>query len=521
MNLHYYQPEKAKNEGLIETDIAIFGATSAGVVAAIQARRMGKRAVLLEAGGHLGGMTTGGLSRTDSGRKRYVGGLSRSFYEACGAHYGKREEWNFEPHVASGIFRKWLEEAEVLVYFHQYLKFVICEGAQIKEMVMESGLRLRAAVFLDCSYEGDLMAGAGVTYTVGREGNAKYEELYNGNSIAVIHQFDRFVDPYRVPGDPASGLLPGIEEEFPADPDEGDERIQAYNFRLCLTRNPNNQIPFEKPEGYNEEDYELLVRYYATGWQEELIRFDPIQGDKVDMNNHGAFSTDYIGGNYGWPNGTYAEREKIFQNHVRYQKGLMWFRANSSRVPWDVREKISAWGLTADEFRETGGWSPQLYIREARRMQSEVVITDHHCLGIHRVDDPIAMGSYQMDSHNCRRLVFMGRVMNEGDVQARVRPYGISWRSIIPQRGEVTNLLVPVCLSASHIAYGSIRMEPIFMILGQSAATAAVLAMEEGCAMQELSYERLRDQLEEEGQVLDEEMSIGSHSSLSLSGAGS
>lgn len=501
MNVHYYEPERANKTGLLETDIAIFGATSAGVAAAVQARRMGKSVILLEAGGHLGGMTTGGLSRTDSGNKDCVGGIARSFYQTCGKHYGKAEEWKFEPHVATQVFQDWLETANVPVYYYQYLRGVVKEGARLCEIVMESGLRVRARQFIDCSYEGDLMAASGVSYTVGREGNARYGELYNGGSIAVIHQFDRFVDPYHVPGNPDSGILPGIDPHPPADPLDADKRIQAYNFRLCLSNDPTNRIPFEKPENYNERDYELLARYFEAGWMDELIRFDAIQGGKVDMNNHGAVSTDFIGGNYNWPEGSYCEREQIFQNHVRYQQGLMWFRANNPRVPVSTREKIRQWGLAADEFIATDGWSPQLYVREARRMQSDLVITDHYCLGSRSADDPIAMGSYQMDSHNCRRLVYQDRVLNEGDVQARVHPYGISWRAICPRRQEADNLLVPVCLSASHIAYGSIRMEPIFMALGQSAATAAVLALEDG-PLHELSYENLRIQLELDGQVL-------------------
>ncbi len=502
MNIHYYEPQKADKSGLIETEIAIFGATSAGVTAAIQASRMGKKVVILEAGGHLGGLTTGGLSRTDSGKKYFVGGLSREFYRACGKHYGKEEEWNFEPHVASRIFRNWLDEADVPVFYYQYLQSVQKEGRQIKEIQMESGLRVRAKIFLDCSYEGDLMAASGVSYHVGREGNARYGELYNGNSFAIIHQFDRFVDPYKTPGDSSSGLLSGIEDAPPMDPLFEDHRIQAYNFRLCLTQNPDNRITFEKPEGYCEEDYELLARYFEAGWAEEFIRFDPLQGEKVDMNNHGAFSTDYIGANYGWPNGSYAEREKIFQNHLRYQKGLMYFRSHSSRVPAETREKMLTWGLAADEFTQTANWPPQLYIREARRMISEIVVTDRYCLGIKPAEEIVGVGSYQMDSHNCRRLVYQGRVMNEGDVQARVHPYGIPWKSILPREEEAENLLVPVCVSASHIAFGSIRMEPVFMILGQSAATAAALALEEGCSLHNLPYNKLHTQLEKDGQIL-------------------
>ncbi len=498
----YYQPDKATRSGLLEVDLAIFGATAAGVVAAVQARQMGRSVALLEAGGHLGGMTTGGLSRTDSGDSRLIGGLSRAFYRACGSFYGKEEEWKFEPKVASAVFRQWLEETGVEVLFYQYLRGVTKEGAKLIELVTESGLRVRAKSFLDTSYEGDLLAAAQVSHHIGREGNARYGELYNGCSLAVIHQFDRAVDPWCRPGDPASGLLPGIDPLPPADPLEEDQRIQAYNFRLCLSADPSNQIAFERPPGYDARDYELLARYFAAGWVDELIRFDPIQGNKADLNNHGAFSTDYIGANYRWPAGTYAEREAIFADHLRYQKGLMWFRANDPRVPLATREQIRRWGLAADEFTATDGWPPQLYIREARRMMGEEVVTDHHCLGSRQTQEPVAIGSYQMDSHNCRRLVWQGRVLNEGDLQARVHPYGIPWGSLLPRRHEAENLLVPVALSASHIAFGSIRMEPVFMILAQSAATAALLALDRGCPLHELPYDALRAQLLADGQVV-------------------
>ncbi|HWL53431.1 MAG TPA: FAD-dependent oxidoreductase [Chthoniobacteraceae bacterium] len=503
MKPRYYQPELAAATGFVTVDIGIFGATSAGFSAALQASRMGKKVVILEAGGHLGGMTTGGLSRTDSGRKHLVGGIAREVYRAFGKPYGREEEWLFEPRVARRVFEEWLRDAGVPVYFHQYLKAVRKEGERLTEVVTESGLRLAAKIFIDASYEGDLMAAAGASFTTGREGNRRYGELYNGSFVSLHHQFDRHVDPYVVPGDPSSGLLPGIEAGPLTSPAEPDHRIQAYNFRLCVTREASNRIPFEKPEGYDPMEYELLARFFQKGWEEHFMRFDPIAGHKVDMNNYGPVSTDYIGGNFGWPQGSYAEREAIFQDHVRYQKGLLWFRCHDPRVPKEAREALNAWGLAKDEFSETGGWPPQLYIREARRLLAEVVMTDHHCLGIEAVDDPVAVASYQMDSHNCRRFVQNGRVLNEGDVQVRVRPYGISYRSIVPLRREVGNLLVPVCLAASHIAYGSIRMEPVFMVLGQSAATAAVLAIDHRVALHDLPFEELRAQLEKDGQVLD------------------
>ncbi len=503
MNPRYYEPEKAANPRLLEADIGIYGATSAGIVAAIQARRMGKSVVLLEAGGHIGGMTTGGLSRTDAGRKHLLGGIAREAYRAFGKVYGKEEEWLFEPHVAQAVFNQWLENAEIPLFRYQYLSNVRKDGSRIKEIECESGLRLRAKVFLDTSYEGDLLARAGVRFVVGREGNNCYNELYNGSFIALHHQFDRPIDPYLIPGQPESGLLPGIDPTPLSHPGEADARVQAYNFRLCITEDPANQRPFPKPEGYDALDYELLGRVFDTGWQEEFIRFDPIAGNKVDLNNYGPVSTDWIGGSWGWPLGSFAEREAIFQAHIRYQQGLLWFRANDPRVPAAEREKIRRWGLAQDEFCESGGWPPQLYVREARRMLGQSVLTEHQCLGAAAVKDPVAVGSYQMDSHNCRRWVQHGRVLNEGDVQLRVHPYGISWRTLLPHPQEASNLIVPVCLSASHISWGSVRMEPVFMALGQSAATAAALSLDAGCAPHALAYSELRAQLLADGQILD------------------
>lgn len=501
--LRYYQPEKAERKGLLDTDICIYGATAGGISAALQAHRSGKKVVLLEPEGHVGGMTASGLSLTDSGIKDSIGGLARDFYRECGEHYGAEEEWKFEPHVATGVFLGWLREAGIEVHFHQYLAHAVKEEGMLTEIVLESGLRVRARMFLDCTYEGDLMAAAGVSYAVGRESNDLHGETYNGVQIAKNHQFNLRVDPYVIPGDPSSGLLPGIEAGSLADEGTGDHRVQAYNFRLCLTRNPQNRIPFAQPEGYDEREYELLARYYEAGWKDELRKFDPIRGEKVDMNNYGGISSDFIGRNFAWPEATYAEREVMFQEHVRYQQGLLWFRANDARVPRQTREAVARWGLAADEFTETGGWPPRLYVREARRMKSDLVMTDRHCFGHDIVDDPIGMASYTLDSHNCRRFVQDGCVLNEGNVEVRVSPFPIGWRSIRPRREEVGNLLVPVCLSASHIAFGSIRMEPVFMILGQSAAIAACLALDSRCAVQELPYPAIREELLRHGQVLE------------------
>ncbi|KPV52061.1 xanthan lyase [Kouleothrix aurantiaca] len=505
MNLYYYRAGSAPAEArTLDADLCVVGATAAGVAAAVAATRLGRTAVLIEHGGAVGGMTAGGLSMTDIGNKRAIGGLSREFYRRCGAHYGEAEEWRFEPHVASAVLADLLAEAGVTLFTRQPLAGVEMDGQRITSITTEGGLTVRARMFLDTSYEGDLLARAGVSYTVGRESNAQYGETLNGVQIHPTHQFDLPVDPYITPGDPASGLLPGIEAAPAEPPGTGDHRVQAYNFRLCLTRAPGNRISFEKPDGYDRREYELLARYFAAGWGAEVFRkFDPIRGEKVDMNNHGGLSSDFIGRNYAYPEASYAERERIFQAHVTYQQGYMWFMANDPAVPPAIRERWAEWGLAADEFTATGGWPHQLYVREARRMLGDYVMTEHDCRGATAADDVVALAAYTMDSHNCRRFVRDGRVWNEGDVQvAGFPPYPISYRAIVPRRGECENLLVPVCLSSSHIAYGSIRMEPVFMILGQSAAAAANLAIAGGCAVQDVPYSQLREQLQRDGQVL-------------------
>jgi hypothetical protein len=391
------------------------------------------------------------------------------------------------------------------LHLREFVQSVRRDGERLVSLTTESGLTVTAKIFIDCSYEGDLMARANVSYHVGREDNSVYGETLNGVEVRNSHQFKHATDPYKVPGDPGSGLLPGIDARGPLPNGTGDRRVQAYNFRLCLTQQPENRLPWEKPEGYDPQDFELLARYIAAGGINEIYgKFDKLQGNKVDKNNHGAISTDFIGQNWDYPEGDYARREEIFQAHVKWHRGFFWFLCNDERVPRDAREWMSSWGLCRDEFPETGGFSHQLYVREARRMVSDYVATEADCVHARSIEDSVGLGAYNMDSHNCRRFVEDGNVRNDGDVQVPPSgPYAISYRSIVPHAGECPNLLVPVCLGASHIAYGSIRMEPVFMILGQSAALAASLAINESCpSLQELPYERLRPLLEQAGQVL-------------------
>jgi FAD dependent oxidoreductase len=503
--LHYYAPHGQNTAcSNYEVDLCIYGGTAAGVMAAVQAARVGMRAVVIENSNHLGGITAAGLGWTDFGNKTTVGGLALEFYRSIGRHYGKSEEWRFEPHVAEAVFEAWLKEAGIPVLRREYLAAVRMTGGRIESLQLESGSVVQAKIFIDATYEGDLFARAGVRHMVGREGNSVYGETVNGMQIHQKHQFDYAVDPYRIEGAPGSGLLPGIESVDDYAQGAGDQRIQAYNFRMCLTNDPDNRRPFIQPPGYSRNHYELLSRYLRGGWKEVFAKFDLIPGRKTDTNNHGAVSTDFIGQNHAWPNASYAFREKIFQSHVTYQQGLQWFLTHDASVPASIREAYAQWGLPRDEFMETGGWPHALYIREARRMIGDYVMTEHDCRGNRQAGDPVGLGAYGMDSHHCRRLAIKGRVWNEGDVQAAgFPPYGISWRSLIPSRGECSNLIVPVCVSASHIAYGSIRMEPVFMVLGQSAAIAAKLILAENCAVQDLPYATLREQLLRAGQVLN------------------
>lgn len=517
----------------ITHDIVVYGGTSGGVAAAVQAARMGKAVILIEPSRFLGGLTTGGLGATDIGNKRAIGGVSREFYQRVKRHYAEpgawtqqtRESyfsvrphgqaaeedamWTFEPHVATAIINGMVTEAKVSVVLGERLDLaagVVKEGTRISRIVMESGRQFSGKMFIDATYEGDLMAKAGVSYHVGREPNAKYGETINGLQLAgaAKHQFVRNVDPYVVPGDPASGRLAGVNPT-PTEPDgSGDHRIQAYNFRMCNTSDPRNRVPFPKPADYDERRYELLLRNFEAGDNRHPWNPVVMPNLKTDTNNNFAVSTDHIGMNYAYPDGDYATRDRIRHEHEIYQKGLMWTLANHPRVPENTRRAYAKWGLARDEFTENGNWPRQLYVREARRMVSGYVMCEKNCKRAEVVPDSVGMGAYNMDSHHTQRVVSKeGFVRNEGDIQIGTKPYPISYRSIRPEATECSNLLVPVCLAASHIAYGSIRMEPVFMVMGQSAATAAALAIETNTSVQGLDYGLLRDRLRKDGQVLD------------------
>ena len=521
-----------------EYDVVVYGGTSAGIAAAVQAKRMGKTVILIEQTSRIGGLTTGGLGQTDIGNKAAIGGFSREFYEGIKRYYDNPENWKqqerdeyidggqtrteagepamwtFEPSAALKVYHDFIAKENVEVVYNQKLdraNGVSKIDGKIQSIRMLSGEEYHGKMFIDATYEGDLMASTGVSYTVGRESNAQYKETLNGVHTkltdttmtglparnAINHNFVDGVDPYIVKGDPSSGLLPHINPDGPGIEGGGDDKVQAYCFRMCLTDDPENRIPFEKPATYNEMEFELLLRNYEAGEAGFPWINSAMPNRKTDTNNRTGFSTDYIGQNYTYPDASYEEREQIIERHREYQKGLMWTLAYHPRMSEHIRNGVSRWGTCKDEFERGDGWQQQLYIREARRMIGPYVMTQYNCEGLEVVDDVVGLAAYGMDSHNIQRYVNEnGWVKNEGNVEARVAaPYPISYRSIIPKAEECTNLLVPICLSATHIAFGSIRMEPVFMVLGQSAATAACLAIDAKQNVQAVDYEALKSKL--------------------------
>lgn len=496
----------------LEYDICVYGGTSSGVIAAYSAAMQGKTVVVVEPGHRAGGLSSGGLGQTDIGNKQAVEGLSLDFYRRVGQHYGELEKWIFEPKVALGIFNDYIERGGVdMLYGHRILS-ADKHGTRIESIrLQDTGNPLgrtvvRAKQYIDSSYEGDLMARAGVSYVVGREDNDLYGETWNGVHMRPTHQFPDGVDPYVIKGDSTSGLLWGISDGTLAPEGSGDDKVQAYNFRICLTDVPENSLPIERPADYDPARYELLLRLIEARGSDDLnsyIIMSHMPNRKTDINNNGGFSTDMIGMNHHYPEASYRQREKIFDEHLSYTLGLLYFLGHDERVPETMRREMLRWGLPKDEYTDNGHWTPQLYIRESRRMVGEYVATQADCENRTTVEDGVGMAAYTMDSHNCQRIVIhkdgKAMVKNEGDVQIGIgSPYPVSYRSITPKREECTNLLVPVCLSASHIAYGSIRMEPVFMVLGQSAAKAACLAIDNNTDVQKIDVAQIQRMYDED-----------------------
>ncbi|MRG43848.1 FAD-dependent oxidoreductase [Chitinophaga sp. SYP-B3965] len=487
--------------GKEKVDVCIYGGTSAGVIAAYTAKMMGRSVLLLEPGKHLGGLTSGGLGYTDIGNKYAIRGLSLDFYRRIGQHYGKFEQWIFEPHVAESLFQDYISRAKVKVMYDQRITNATKVQQKITSITLEGGLEVEAKMYIDCSYEGDLMAKAGVSFTIGREANSQYGEKYNGVQLADGHQFPDGIDPYKTPGDPKSGLLWGISPAVLEATGSGDKCVQAYNYRICLSNDPANMVPITKPDNYDPAHYELLARLIKA--QPEKLTFSDyfivsrMPNNKTDINNRNGFSTDMIGMNYDYPAADYATRAKIIKEHEDYTKGLLYFMGNDPRVPEQIRTSISKWGYPKDEYTDNGNWSPQLYIREARRLVGQYVMTQANCTGKTVVTDGVGMAAYTMDSHNTQRLVVNGMVKNEGNVEVGgFPPYPVGYAALIPKTEDCSNLLVPVCLSATHIAYGSIRMEPVFMALAQSTAIAADLAITNKQTVQQVNADKIREVLQ-------------------------
>ena len=497
-------PAKAQVKDVDNVDICIYGGTSAGVIAAYTAKKLGKTVILIEPGGRLGGVTTGGLGQTDIGNKYAVKGLSLDFYRRIGQHYGKFEQWTFEPHVAKELFEAYIKDANIKVMYHHRLIALHSAEGVIKTITVENAIQpsnstnriIRAKMFIDCSYEGDLMAKSGVSYSVGRESNSDYNETYNGVQLKDKHQFPDGIDPFKIPGKKESGLVWGISNGSLAPAGSGDKKVQTYNIRVCFTNNPSNRIAITQPDDYNPDRYELLLRVLEKKPVKNIggmMALSLMPNNKTDINNNGAFSTDMIGENWDYPEADYNKRIEIQKAHDNYVKGFFYFIGHDPRMPLHLRNEMLQWGYPKDEYIENNNWTPQMYVRETRRMVGEYVMSQANCEGKELVKDGIGLAAYTMDSHNCQRIVVNGMVKNEGDVQVGgFDPYPISYRSIIPQKKECKNLLVPVCLSATHIAYGSIRMEPVFMVLAQSSAVAASLSIDNKKSVQEVNVSQLQ-----------------------------
>ncbi len=515
-------------------DVVVYGGTAGGVMTAVAAAREGARVALLEPRDHLGGMVSGGLGWTDFGRKEVIGGYALEYYERAGKKHGTPIQWTLEPKVAEGLFDDLIKEANVRVFRRHRLREktgVTKSGGRLSSIVMENGATFTAKVFVDASYEGDLMAQSGVAYTWGREGSQEYGESLAGvRDRTPKHQFQVKIRPHAANG----RLLPEVSAGKVDPPGTADKKVQAYNFRVCMTKVPENRVPFPKPASYDAARYALLGRMLA-GMHEikaaaaaagdvpgpehrsdpmfrlkqpwslwDVMKPDPLPNGKTDTNNNGAFSTDYLGGSYDYPDGDYATRARIWQAHVDYIQGFFYFLQRDSSVPKPLHDEMAPWGLCKDEFTDTGHWPHQLYVREARRMVGEYVMSQKDIQTDLTKPDVIGMGSYNSDSHNVQRIVNAdGFVENEGDMQVSVTPYQIPYRMMLPKTRDAANLLVPVAFSATHVAYSTLRMEPQYMIIGHAAGVAAKMAIDAGVAVQDIDTQTLTRKLRAQRAVMD------------------
>ncbi len=510
-------------DGQQQYDVVVYGDSSGAVTAAISAKREGRSVILINPTSFPGGISASGLGATDfGGKQRTFGGIAGEFYAGIAAAYGKDFVRSFEPKVGRQVFEKLIADSGVTVVYNERLdrspnKGVKMNGKRIESITTLSGKTYRGKMFIDATYVGDLMAAAGVTFTVGREPESKYGEtlagVRRGDTKPRVHytqkdkdHFIKLVDPYVVAGDPKSGLLPHVHRIEGLKNGQGDKKIQAYNYRVCLTTDPTLRIPIEKPEGYREIDHELLLRNFEAGDLRLPALVEPLAGtgSKVDWNNMHAVGSDYTGANWEYPEATYERRIEIEREHQTYIRGFLWTLAHSPRVPEAIRTKAATYGLPKDEFTDNGYWPWMIYIREARRMVGDYVMNQADCEGKRAAPDPVALGSFGMDSHTVQHFVTEdGHAQSDGVIWHQPpHPYGISYRSIIPRKGECENLFSPICLSTSHVAHGSIRMEPVFMALSQSAAIAAGLALDKGTSVQNVQYDALRAKLDAAKQVV-------------------
>ena len=498
----------AQTQRVYEADVCIYGGTSAGVIAAYTVQKLGKTAILIEPGSHLGGMTSGGLGYTDIEDKSIITGLARDFYRRVGKHYNTFEKWTFEPHVAEKIFNDYAAEgAFTILYQTRLLDVRKVQNSIVYATVLNTTdstseeIQVRARMFIDCSYEGDLLAKAGVSYSVGRESTTEYNETHNGIQLTDNDQFPDGVDPYKLKGKKSSGLVWGISNAAIGKIGSADNKLQAYSYRICLTSEPANRIPIKRPSDYDSARYELMLRLIDAQPERrrltDYFTINKIPNSKTDIAGRGGFSIDMVGMNYQYPEGTYEQRQQIIKDHESYTKGLLYFLGHDMRVPEPLRKEMLQYGYPADEFVANNHWSHQLHIREGRRMKGAYVMTQANCEGKRHAPDHVGKAANAMRSNTCQRIVIDGKIKNEGNVKVDVSaPYHIAYGAITPEEKECMNLLVPVCLSATHIAYGSIGTEPVIMVLGQSAATAAVMAIDAQTPVQRINVRKLQQQLQ-------------------------
>jgi hypothetical protein len=544
-------------------DAVVYGATPAGIHAACAAAHEGLKVALIHPLAHIGGVVASGLGKTDIGNAAVIGGSAHAFFVAIGEAYGVKggaPMYTFEPHVAEAVFHAMLANTSgrVTLVTGQTLASVAKAGTVVTSMttvptawavalptsqerthfteLQAGGALPRAhadtplselhaagaippallttyagAVFLDASYEGDFIAAAGISFAWGREGAAQYNESLGG----------RLFEPCKVGGHqfgvplnytwPNGTLLPQIYTGEPGAVGEADQKVQAYNFRVCLTTNTSNWLPtpLPKPASYRDTDWELARRYFAIvgeGWTVgNVMNIGSMPHDKTDINNNGAISTDCIGCSWEWPLATPARRQAIWQAHADYTLSFFWFLANDPAVPASLAKSMRTLGLPADEFTDNGGFPWQLYVREGRRMVSDFVFTQNDREKLTPANNSIGLYSYNVDCHNAQRFPQGTFVRNEGDVEAfgNLGPGPMSYGLVLPRRQEATNVLAPVPTSATHLGYGAIRLEPQFMILGQSTGVAAAQAVAAGVAVQDVDIGKLQARLLELGQLLE------------------